>query len=62
MANIAKYAKFLMALLTAVVSTITVQFPSTSHWLTAVVSVVGAVLVLLVPNSAVKFGNRTPEK
>lgn len=48
----AKYTKFIVALLGAVATTVTTQFPSTDHWLPAVVSAVAAILVYLAPNKA----------
>lgn len=50
MSKVREYAKFVMALLGAVATVVTTQFPSTTHWVTIAVGFVSSVLVLLVPN------------
>jgi uncharacterized membrane protein YeaQ/YmgE (transglycosylase-associated protein family) len=62
MAFIAKYAKFVMVLLSAIATTVTTQFPATDHIITIIVGFVGAVLVLLVPNSGSKSAELKAEE
>jgi hypothetical protein len=52
--SIGQYAKFIMALLGTIATAITTQFPSTAHWLPAVLSAVSALLVVFVPNASKK--------
>jgi hypothetical protein len=54
MSTITQYAKFIMALLGTIGASITTQFPSAGHWVSAVIAAVTAILVLLVPNSSGK--------
>jgi uncharacterized membrane protein len=50
MGGIGRYAKAVVAVLSAVTTALTVQYPSTDHWIPIVTAALGAVAVYLVPN------------